>query len=408
MSSLKRIKLHFESPTVGRNRRSWFLFDSNECRLVSDLIYQISERFGLTRAYTVLKLDDYVIPPSESIKIIRDNDAITISTSLMGSPDVLTPKRKKLLESPEGVLNAALRATQPISNNGHFSSSSDDLETESSSDSDSDEVTLTSKKIIKSVTKATSVENCPITKTRNSSTPTSISKTNQSSKPGVNNSSLYPYIRKAHETRNTSKPISAAKTSQSSKSGATGGFSYSSTKKALRPIKTTKKSVPVPVAKTSQSKTGGTHIRFEDTGNESEESNKEDSAEEENNIQIASEEKLIKTKEQNHLNFVPLDLASTHPKTGDTIRYKVLELTPDYTPNPSAYKEGVVVSLNLSNKTVVMQLSKETICLEKERIEEYCKGKFSLSDEINDNDVDCQVEVGLSEMIEPLIGISDS
>ena len=80
-SSCIRIRLKFANVACSQFssawRRCWFMFDSNGCRLVADLVYLIRKRFALNRKSSYhLYLDNYLIRHDEAIEIIRDNDII--------------------------------------------------------------------------------------------------------------------------------------------------------------------------------------------------------------------------------------------------------------------------------------------------------------------------------------------
>ena len=88
MSKWRRIRIHLEFPSIDIHcQKCWFLFDSDSCRLVSDLTYLISKRFGLKSHHNLLLLlDEFVLPSSESIHIIRDNDVIKVVSNELDEP----------------------------------------------------------------------------------------------------------------------------------------------------------------------------------------------------------------------------------------------------------------------------------------------------------------------------------
>ncbi|XP_056462977.1 coilin [Gadus chalcogrammus] len=79
-SSSVRVRLHFDYPPPGEERRRvWLLVDVDQCRVVADLEHVIRERFSLSsRSVLNLFIDGCYLPPTESIRVVRDNDLVSV------------------------------------------------------------------------------------------------------------------------------------------------------------------------------------------------------------------------------------------------------------------------------------------------------------------------------------------
>ncbi|XP_059902010.1 coilin isoform X2 [Gadus macrocephalus] len=79
-SSSVRVRLHFDYPPPGEERRRvWLLVDLDQCRVVADLEHVIRERFSLSsRSVLNLFIDGCYLPPTESIRVVRDNDLVSV------------------------------------------------------------------------------------------------------------------------------------------------------------------------------------------------------------------------------------------------------------------------------------------------------------------------------------------
>ncbi|XP_069808852.1 coilin [Dendropsophus ebraccatus] len=88
-----RVRLMFEYPPAAlpENRHLWFMLDTERCRAVADVSAIIRERFFYSqRGALSLYLDGCLLPPGESVRLIRDNDAISVKWE--GSPPHDSPR----------------------------------------------------------------------------------------------------------------------------------------------------------------------------------------------------------------------------------------------------------------------------------------------------------------------------
>ncbi|KAM3920866.1 coilin [Leptodactylus fuscus] len=102
-----RVKLMFDypPPVVPQSRQLWFMLDTGLCRAVTDVSAIIQERFYYSRRGALsLYLDGCLLPPGESVRLIRDNDAISVKWEESGGPHDSPPwgPRKKVAEEDCG------------------------------------------------------------------------------------------------------------------------------------------------------------------------------------------------------------------------------------------------------------------------------------------------------------------
>ncbi|XP_007909814.1 coilin isoform X1 [Callorhinchus milii] len=76
-----RVRLLFDYPPPRQPaaRMCWLFLQLDQCRVVADLESTIRHRFGFSsRTLLHLYLDGYLLPPSESVYLVRDNDSIRV------------------------------------------------------------------------------------------------------------------------------------------------------------------------------------------------------------------------------------------------------------------------------------------------------------------------------------------
>ncbi|KAG9466619.1 hypothetical protein GDO78_016358 [Eleutherodactylus coqui] len=76
-----RVRLLFDypPPALPLSRQLWFMLDTELCRAVTDVSAIIRERFFYSRQGALsLYLDGCLLPPGESVRVIRDNEAISV------------------------------------------------------------------------------------------------------------------------------------------------------------------------------------------------------------------------------------------------------------------------------------------------------------------------------------------
>ncbi|XP_037113413.1 coilin isoform X2 [Syngnathus acus] len=82
-----RVRLHFDypPPAVVDCRMCWLLVDLNTCRMVADLESIIRDKFELSRQSIInLFIDDCYLLHTESIHVVRDNDSLRVKVDQNG------------------------------------------------------------------------------------------------------------------------------------------------------------------------------------------------------------------------------------------------------------------------------------------------------------------------------------
>ncbi|KAL1780317.1 coilin [Sigmodon hispidus] len=80
-SETVRLRLQFDYPPPATPHCTvfWLLVDLNRCRVVTDLISLIRQRFGFSSgAFLGLYLEGGLLPPAESARLVRDNDCLRV------------------------------------------------------------------------------------------------------------------------------------------------------------------------------------------------------------------------------------------------------------------------------------------------------------------------------------------
>lgn len=72
-----RLLFDYPPPVTPACGLCWLLVEPNQVRLITDLISLIREKFGFSRhARLNLFLDGALLPPTESARLVRDNDSL--------------------------------------------------------------------------------------------------------------------------------------------------------------------------------------------------------------------------------------------------------------------------------------------------------------------------------------------
>lgn len=86
-SETVRLRLQFDYPPPATPHCTdfWLLADLNRCRVVTDLISLIRERFGFSSGAPLgLYLEGGLLPHGESARLVRDNDCLRCARSGRG------------------------------------------------------------------------------------------------------------------------------------------------------------------------------------------------------------------------------------------------------------------------------------------------------------------------------------
>ncbi|XP_003467064.3 coilin isoform X2 [Cavia porcellus] len=90
-SEMVRLRLQFDypPPVTPHCTVFWLLVDMNRCRVVTDLISLIRQRFGFSSgALLGLYLDGGLLPPAESARLVRDNDCLRVKLEDIAVPEL--------------------------------------------------------------------------------------------------------------------------------------------------------------------------------------------------------------------------------------------------------------------------------------------------------------------------------
>ncbi|XP_073902213.1 coilin isoform X3 [Castor canadensis] len=90
-SETVRLRLQFDYPPPATPHCTvfWLLVDLNRCRVVTDLISLIRQRFGFSSgALLGLYLEGGLLPPTESARLVRDNDNISVKLEESEIPEI--------------------------------------------------------------------------------------------------------------------------------------------------------------------------------------------------------------------------------------------------------------------------------------------------------------------------------
>ncbi|XP_019492123.1 PREDICTED: coilin [Hipposideros armiger] len=89
-SETVRLRLQFDypPPATPHCMDFWLLIDLNRCRVVTDLISLIRQRFGFSSGAPLgLYLEGGLLPPGESARLVRDNDCLRVKLEERGSAE---------------------------------------------------------------------------------------------------------------------------------------------------------------------------------------------------------------------------------------------------------------------------------------------------------------------------------
>ncbi|XP_075417674.1 coilin [Tenrec ecaudatus] len=95
-SETVRLRLQFDYPPPATPDCTvfWLLVDLNRCRVVTDLISLVRQRFGFSSgAFLGLYLDGGLLPPGESARLVRDNDCLRVKLEASGTAESLAAAR---------------------------------------------------------------------------------------------------------------------------------------------------------------------------------------------------------------------------------------------------------------------------------------------------------------------------
>lgn len=383
------------------------LVDLGQCKSMSDISYLIKKRYKLSTPSSSLALflDGYLLPPDESVHIIKDNDIIDVAVTTDGDDsDKEMRKKKKPKIKISGEKKVEPKRSTIDSDSDSDSSSSDKGGAPPSCKAYSSSVHtkhMSSSTAKPSTTSTSSVKLSSLKPSTNK--PVSTSKplpTVSTGKPSVKPSTSKP--KPSVKPSTGKKPLvikpPIIKPSTSILAGKKGGPStnkLSTNKPSASGLSIDQRHKPCILTRpmtgssTSVAKTAS-HVHFS--------SDDEESHSSQTGPMITTDDEIIENKDYSQ--FPPL---MSLPKAGDTIAFKTLELSPeDYTPLVSDYKEGQVLEAQDNEQSIVIKLSDITLAREKKKSEKETEGKFAFPDSLP-VEPESEIEISFSDLIQPIL-----
>ncbi|CAN9505340.1 unnamed protein product [Ophioblennius macclurei] len=377
-SSSIRLRLHFDypPPAAADCRRCWLLVDRSRCRVVADLESLIRDKFGFSRGSVLsLFVQDCYLPHTESVYVVRDDDSVRVKvdplpqvnghSSCPASGAIKHRKRKSVLEEEN---QDSLRRKKKKRSKREGQSEEQDTAEVSEWDG-SKETSTKSPKKIKKKKKKDSGRTCPSVSpppdplAQDCHTPSSLWAEDNTASP--HSKACLP-SRSPHQSIIRTKPAPPT-----------------------TPSKPPHKPEPLQSLDSSQKLTAASSLDSSHTSQmQQEEQQEQEDEEEEEEIQLvihpprhqrgesrgggrghwrvgfkSSTEHEVQTTTpvvlQNgtpQQDYTLMPLLAAPPQVGQKIAFKLLELTENYTPEVSEYKEGKIISFDLTTKQIELEL----------------------------------------------------
>ncbi|OXB77031.1 UNVERIFIED_CONTAM: hypothetical protein H355_014853 [Colinus virginianus] len=327
-----RLRLHFDFPPPGSPGCSlcWLLLEPGQARLVTDLLSIIRHRFGFSRrARLSLFLDGALLPPTESARLVRDNDALRVTLEEILAEDC---------EEADGDLHAAedgkKRHKRRRKERGFSGSGEERRERErkkskrnpvcsSGGEGGDGDASDTGKK-------------CKKRKRREENS-------GKNRVPEGKEGSAAPKLRNAEMEERT---VSTAKESRRA------------ARSAAKPARGHQRGSPALKAAKSTSRYVAAEARDNGVGMSSSTSSDSDSSEV-NVKQIKLMGLLFVSQNAVDVpkrDYSVLPLLAAPPQVGQRIAFKRLELNENYSPEVSSYKEGRIISWNADKKQIELEI----------------------------------------------------
>ena len=342
-----------------------------------------------------LTLDDFLLPALESIHVVRDNDVIHVTSAVMSCTNG-SILQKKHIKRTNSVSDHSFSLSPPPARKKKQKS---------------DNTKVTNKKSTKR--KNSDSNNDVISKSENiqSTEPTLICK--QLSPKELRSHKSVKRSTKEKKTTNVSNSLVTSKTTK--------------TRTLLKPGVAVGEMTFVQPNHSSlltQSNVRSNHIYFNNSSDENEENdNLSEHIEQQDNQCTSTSPNTrseiipagsttdsettrtpqldqIPSETQQATDYSSLPTLTTVPNIGDRVAFKTLELSSDYTPILSQFKEGTVISFNLVQQSFVIELSDQTLKLEEMKLREYSSGKFALPEPFPEGP-EKNIEIEFKDLIEP-------
>ncbi|XP_054615389.1 coilin isoform X2 [Dunckerocampus dactyliophorus] len=383
-----RVRLHFDypPPAVADCRMCWLLLDLNTCRMVSDLESIVRDKFELSRRSIIsLFIDNCYLPHTESIYVVRDNDSIRVKVDCWSKvnghtsePSVNFKKRQRPTEPSDGGGNDTSVERMQTKRKRQVEESVDSKQTSSAE---------RTKKPKKKKQKAEGnglmgkPASSPPTKSHKdckmkgeaphaifhnppaSDCSCDVSKNNQSpktkaKKPTKTSTAVPKVASRTPPAKNSFPSPPSSDTHVSNEDAAAVGLqSRTNNLTTVRPTL-----APDHQSKSKLSNCAEEHrsVPTPPTGNTTQQQNSCDKKHGEKMealpLQPTQQQSYCNGAESTPPDYSAMPLLAAPPQVGQKIAFKLLELTENYTPEVSDYKEGKIVSYDPTSKEIELEL----------------------------------------------------
>ncbi|XP_064819025.1 LOW QUALITY PROTEIN: coilin-like [Oncorhynchus masou masou] len=365
-----RVRLYFDypPPSVSDCRMCWVLVDLNKCRVVADIASVIREKFDFSRRSILsLFIEECYLPHTESIYVVRDNDTIrvkvdtlTLSNGSQSNTSVVKSKKRR---------RDAEEEEEPTRNRVSEEWKKKKKRKKESQEADSNQAAVEERrKEDKQKKKKKKKDKKVVTKTTASSTgpsPTSSTGPSPTSSTGPS-----PTVVKADKNPKKAPAATAVsvngKATAKTPNGETDDSSDSSesSEEEEAPVKNPCRNYPPnhtlltlhPLSHLKPPLGGdnaGFYFNYE--GGQRQQTPQPPSYQKDSLINSS-------VVFQNPSESVPkrdyseMPLLAAPPQDGQKIAFKLLELTENYTPEVSEYKEGKIIHFDHSTKQIELEL----------------------------------------------------
>ncbi|KAK9407196.1 coilin [Crotalus adamanteus] len=407
-----RLLFDYPPPMTPACGLCWLLVEPNQVRLITDLISLIREKFGFSRhARLNLFLDGALLPPTESARLVRDNDSLRVRLEEivgLNSYDTVTNGSSSLSKSQrkrQRKLEAKDSESEDEDPNKRKKSKWNFEQKEEKSTNIQDSVTLGKKKKAAPERSHMMDTERETKKAKNQSSSSDSDSSSEEEQQSSNLRNKLPYQKQETVTGHSSKtePKSSSSESDDSSESETDALKKQNAIDNLSVRGNDKQLSDVSYGLASNLKENrrgrgrgetpswrGPRVRgcrgmTRDRGrgervhffyNYSSENQKQKQLNEAaTNASVIIQNPVEAPKKD----YSTLPLLAAPPQVGQKIAFKLLELTENYTPEVSDYKEGKLVSWNPVNKQLELEiLSFSSVAKE--------PGKFDLVYQSEDGD----------------------
>nr|XP_057905905.1 coilin [Doryrhamphus excisus] len=373
-----RVRLHFDypPPAVADCRMCWLLLDLNICRMVSDLESIVRDKFELSRRSIIsLFIDSCYLPHTESIYVVRDNDIIRVKVDSWSKvnghtsePSVNSKKRQRPNEpSDENDTSVQTKRKKQLE---------ESADSKQTSSAERPKKPKKKKKQQKAEGNGLTVEPASFTpvKSHRDSKMKGAAPQAKCQNPPASDSSCDGSL---ENQRTKTKPPKKTKTSTAvprvtscnppnkkyfpSPSSSDTHVSNEDVTVNLQPRNNDLTTPQLTLSHQSKTKLSNCaknqHWTFSQTDSVTQQQDSGDVEEVGALLQQPTpQQSLCNGAESTPPDYSTMPLLAAPPQVGQKIAFKLLELTENYTPEVSDYKEGKIVSYDPTSKQIELEL----------------------------------------------------